>query len=83
MTGKELMLYILTNDLENEEVISNDKIVGLITDEEAAIKYGVGKGTIWAWHTLGKLKGFVIGNRLFIADDIVIPTQEARKSNEK
>ena len=49
MTGKELILYILQNNLENEVVIKDGVFVWLMNEEEAAAKFGVGVATIKAW----------------------------------
>lgn len=53
MTGKELILYILQNNLENEVVIKNGLLISLLDDREAAIKFNVGIATIKAWRKYG------------------------------
>ena len=50
MTGKELILYILQNDLENTVVLEDGFFVGFMTEKEAAVKFGVGIATIRAWY---------------------------------
>ena len=65
MTGKELIIYILQNDLENEVVIKDGIFVWLMDEEEAAVKFGVGVATIRAWHDCGMLSGTKIGDRLY------------------
>ena len=55
MTGKELILYILQNDLENEIVIEEGIFIGAINEEKAAIKFDVGIATIQAWRKCGIL----------------------------
>ena len=35
MTGRELILYILSNGLENEPVFKDGKFIGFMTEEEA------------------------------------------------
>ena len=52
MTGRDLIMYILENHLEDEELFKDGKIPGLMTYEEAAVKFGVGKETISAWTQL-------------------------------
>lgn len=49
ITGRDLIIYILENGLENEPMIKNGKIVGLMTTDEAAVKFDVGKATIDIW----------------------------------
>lgn len=38
MTGKELIIYILQYNLENEEMFEDGKFVGFIAEEEMAVK---------------------------------------------
>ena len=66
MLGRDLILYILENNLENEPVFKNGKLLGFMTVEEAAVKFEVGEAPIWLWVSLDMLKGIKIGNLLFI-----------------
>ena len=66
MTGKELIIYILENNLENEEVFKDNKIVGLMTVPEAAVKFEVGTDTVLVWYSLGFIKGISIGDEIYI-----------------
>ena len=68
MTGRELIMFILRNNLEDEIVIENNIFFGLMTEKEASIKFGVGEATIKAWYELGILCGVEIGNSIFIID---------------
>ena len=73
MTGKELILYILQNDLENEIVIEDGVFVWLMNEEEAAVKFGVGVATVKAWHVCGMLKGTKIGDHLYFLRNVKDP----------
>lgn len=66
ITGKDLILYILQHDLENEEVFKDGKFLGFMTEEEAAEKFGVGTATIDAWVAFGMLEHIQIGDALLI-----------------
>ena len=44
MTGKELILYILQNNLENTIVLEDCFFIGFMTEKEAAVKFEVGEG---------------------------------------
>lgn len=72
MTGKELIMYILQNNLENEVVIENGMFV-LMSEEEAAIRFDVGISTIKAWYTCGMLSGTKIGDRLYFLRNVGDP----------
>lgn len=66
MTGKELIIYILQNNLENEEIFKNGKLIGFITEEEAAVYFGVGTATIKTWVKKNMLPSVVIGYTTYI-----------------
>lgn len=55
MSGKELILYILLNDLEDEPIDKDGVLTGFITIEEAACKRGVGVATVEAWISTGSI----------------------------
>lgn len=65
MTGRELIIYILQNNLEDEVLLDEDKDLSLMTEEEAAVKYDVGVPTIKAYQELGFLKGVKSNNSLY------------------
>ena len=66
MTGKDLIIYILENDLLEEQVYDGSRLLGYTAAIEAAIHFDVGLATIYAWHELGLLNGIKIGGELFI-----------------
>lgn len=69
MTGKELIIYILENNLLNVSVFEDNSIVGLLTTDQAAIKLNVGKATITAYVMTKRLDEVVIGGKTFIIDN--------------
>lgn len=71
MTGRELIVYILANHLEDTQMFSNDKIVGLMTEDETATKMSVGPATVRTWYELGYLKGIKINNKVYICDSLL------------
>ena len=74
MTGRELIIYILQNDLENVDVFGKDGVfVGLMSAKEAAAKFEVGEATVKTWYYLGKIDGFEIGNDLYFLRNISDP----------
>lgn len=75
MTGRDLIIYILSNNLENEEVFKEDgTFVGFITVSQAAVKMNVGVGTIYALISQGKLKYIDLGGKYFISEDCELPS---------
>lgn len=65
MTGRDLIMYILENNLENEPVVKNGVFIGFMTAEEAAVKFNVGVSTIGVYYTLGMLDGIKIKDQLY------------------
>lgn len=76
MTGKELIMYILQNDLENEVVIKDGIFVWLMSDKEAAVKFDVGVETVRAWYVTGMLSGTKIGDTLYFLRNATDPRKD-------
>ena len=74
MTGRELILYILSNGLEDEPVFKDNKFIGFMTLGEAAIKMDVGVSTICTWFAQGRLDGVCVDGAVYIAADSVRPS---------
>lgn len=71
MTGRDLIIYILENNLENEPVFADDKLLGFMNVHEAALKFGVGSATIELWYKLKIIPGVEIGQKIYIPATIV------------
>lgn len=69
MIGRDLIIYILENKLEDKHVFENGTFLGFITPSEAASKMGVGVATIFAWIFRGQLDHVKIGNLYLIPAD--------------
>lgn len=66
MTGRDLIIYILENHLENEPVFLDKGFLNLLSEEDAAVKLNVGQATIKAWLELGMIKGVKVGESIYI-----------------
>lgn len=66
MTGRELILYILANGLEDEPVIKNGKFIGFVTPTDVAVKTNVGLATVHAWMQQGRLETFAVTEGIYI-----------------
>ena len=53
MTGKEVLLYILQNNLENEVVIKDGVFIELANDDRVAARFNVGAATVKVWRKYG------------------------------
>ena len=76
MTGKELVLYILQNDLENEIVIKDGIFIWLMDEGETAARFNVGISTVRAWYICGMLSGTKIGDRLYFLRNVNDPRKD-------
>lgn len=59
MTGKDLIVYILQHNLENESL-------DVLTVEEYAVIYKVGVDTVYAWIYLKQLDAYLVGDAYLI-----------------
>lgn len=69
MTGRDLILYILANGLEDKPVFEDGRLIGFMTLDEAAVKFEVGAATVRVWINEGMLHGIKIGEEIYIPAD--------------
>ena len=69
MTGRDLIIYIMKNGLEDKPVFEDGKFIGFLTAEEAAVKKQVGSATIQAWVDLGFMEGVTVNPGMYIPAD--------------
>lgn len=72
MTGRDLIIYILKNNLEDKPVFENNQLLGFMTIEEAAVKSGYGVETIKTWVYLNHFDCLKIGDTILIPMDAEI-----------
>lgn len=66
INGKDLILYILNNNLENEPVFKDGRFLGFLTLTEFAKTRDVGEETVRAWLDLGYVDGLIIYDEVYI-----------------
>lgn len=66
MTGRDLILHILTNNLEDEPIVQDGKLVGFLTISEVAERFHVGTATVEAWIMQKRLDHVILGDRMYI-----------------
>lgn len=69
MTGRELIMYILANNLEDTRLTSDVFSKNLLSQEEAALHYNVGTAAVKTAYTAGLLKGFESNGKLYILEE--------------
>ena len=83
MKGKDLIEYIVNNDLQDEEFFTNKSILGMMNEEDAAKKFNVGVSTIGVWVNKDMVKGFNMNGVIYIPVDTVDPRLEKGQLYEK
>jgi hypothetical protein len=78
MNGRDLIMYILKNNLENEPVFKDGRFLGFLSCAEFAEQWDVGEETVRLWFNLGYVDGIVIYDELYIPYNAEInePKQE-------
>lgn len=77
MTGRELIIYILQNELEDEIVLGDGFILGFLTESEFAEKCHVGIETVRLWYRLRIIDGFDFNGALYFRKDTPDPLKGA------
>lgn len=81
MTGRELIVYILQNGLEDTDVFEDGGFIGFMNEFQAAVKFGVGLATIRIWFECGMIEGTKIADVIFIPATAVDPRK--RDANDE
>lgn len=76
MTGREMILYILSNGLENEPVVKDGRLVGFMSIDEAAARMNVGSATIHVWVWQKQLPFVSIGDTIYIPANAKSPLEQ-------
>lgn len=80
MTGKELIVYILQNNLENEEVFKDGNILGYVPVPKAAVEMGMGEAAVRALISLGAVSRIKINDVEYVS---AVDIQEYKYVDEK
>ena len=73
MTGRDLILYILANGLEDEPVFKNGNFIGFVNPSDVAKKLNVGFATVYAWMHQGRLDSVSVNEGIYIPANYVAP----------
>ena len=76
MTGRDLIIYILENRLEDTTILEDGNIPGFMTIGQAAEKWNVGEATVSTWINLRRILAFTLGNETYIPADLKSPIEE-------
>lgn len=76
MNGRELIIHILSNGLEDEPVFKNGKFIGFVTPEEVAVRNNVGTATVHAWIRQGRLESEAVREGVYIPADCKTPIEQ-------
>lgn len=77
MTGRELILYILANGLEEEPVFKDGRLLGYMTLLDAALQFDVGTATVISWINNGLLEGIEIDGTIHVPANAEHPNKSS------
>lgn len=80
MTGMELIMHIIENNLINEPVFKDDKFIGFLHEEEVAKRFDVGTATIRVLVNMDKLEGIRVNGKLYISISSIKKYEKKEKS---
>ena len=83
MTGRELIIYILENGLEDEPMFKDGKPLGFMTTVEAAVKFGVGNATVMTWICLNQIRYIQLGEKFYIPANEKSPLEVRNEKDSK
>lgn len=66
MTGRDLIIHIMENNLEDEPILVGNRLFGTLTSGEAADQLCIGVSSLRLMYKRGLLDGFEIGDWLYI-----------------
>ena len=66
MTGRDLILYILNNNLEDELVFKDGKFLGFLSIAQFAEKHNVGEETVRLWVDFGYVESAIVYDEVYI-----------------
>lgn len=69
MTGRELIIYILSNGLEDTDLFTDGLFPLFKTVDLAAVELNTGSETIICLYTLDEINGLIIDDKLYILQD--------------
>lgn len=69
MDGRELIIYILENGLENENIFSKEFLKFMPTIETVAVTFNVGVATVEAWIKNDCLRAIEFDDQVYITPD--------------
>ena len=67
---KDLVMWIIQNDLMDETIHVDSKDSNFITLEEAAVKLGVGTNSLLDMYKLGLISGLKLGDNIYFDKNI-------------
>lgn len=78
MTGKELIIYILENNLENEDIFKDGKFIGFKSLAEVAEETGVGTETVRIWCLLNMIPYITINDCYLVQGNYKPPIDSSK-----
>lgn len=78
MTGRDLIIYILENNLEDEPVFKDGRLLGFKTINEVSVENGIGCETVKAWVQLDMIPHFNLITPILIPANYISPLEKKK-----
>ena len=81
MTGRELIIFILVNGLEDDLIVEEMDLLSEVcmTLEEAAVKFGVGTATVKAWADGNIIPKICFNDKIYILKNTPNPMKQTER----
>ena len=76
MTGRDLIIYIMANGLEDEPVFKDGKFIGFKTIGEVAVGTNVGLATVHTWIHQGRLDSVAVREGIYVPANYKSPVDK-------
>lgn len=83
MKGRDLIIFILQNNLEDKDIFIDNCLVGFMSIEQAAVKFGVGQATVEVWCHCGAIPCVQFGETFYIYPNAKRPVVSGLHNNTK
>lgn len=80
MNGRDLIVYIMQNHLEDEEVLKDGRVMGLVSDMELAVKFHTGVESVRTLMSMTHTPSVKIDNTMYYP---AVPKIETGGNNEE
>lgn len=79
MTGRELIMWILENHLEDKVLFDDGEVYGFTSIKKAAAELEVGEATVKTWMAMNEIAPCIIGGTVYISIQDMLTLREKKE----